>query len=182
MEALTKPNQTQLSKNRHWTDDSPLRMVRSISSDYIAQLEIVMEQSGCNHGLLAKRLGVTLGRVSQMLNSPGNFTLKNGVLYAGAVDKNVAMVIYDATDSGGPISGDVFRTCWEIAGRPKNMFDIQENTVGFVSNKGGIAAIGHAWTAPINPGGGTNLVVNCTAQTDYRKQFISDVRFDTKSS
>jgi hypothetical protein len=182
MQALAKLGQAQLNKSGHWTADSPLRMVRAISSDFVAQLETVMEQSGCSHGDMAKRLGVTMGRVSQMMNSPGNFTLKNGVLYGGAVGMNVVVVAYPANCTSSPISGDVFRACWEIAGRPKNMFDIQESTVGFASKNGGIAAIGHMWTAPINLGGGTSLEVNCTAQTDYKKQFISDVRFDAKSS
>lgn len=116
----------QLTKNGHWTADSPLRMVRSISSDFVAQLETVMEDSGCSYVELAKRLGVTMGRVSQMMNSPGNFTLKNGVLYGAAVRMNVAVVAYPMECTTAPISGDVFRACWEIAGRPKNMFDIKE--------------------------------------------------------
>jgi hypothetical protein len=182
MQALAKLGQAQLNKSGHWTADSPLRMVRAISSDFIAQLETVMEHSGWSHVELAKRLGVTMGRVSQMMNSPGNFTLKNSVLYGAAVRMNVAVVAYPMECTTTPIGGDVFRACWEIAGRPKNMFDIQENTVGFVSKDGGVAAIGHAWAAPVNIGGGTSLDVNCTAQTDYTKQFISDVRFDAKSS
>jgi hypothetical protein len=182
MQALAKLDQTQLSTSRHWTADSPVRMVRSISSDFIAQLETTMEQSpGCSHVELAKRLGVTLGRVSQMMNSPGNFTLKNGILYAGAVGMNVAIVTYPANCTSAPISGDIFRTCWEVAGRPKNMFDIQENTVGFANKNGGIAVIGHAWGAPINLGGGTTLDVNRTAQTDT-KQLISDVHFGEAKS
>jgi hypothetical protein len=145
-------------------------MVRAISSDFIAQLETVMEQSpGCSHVELAKRLSVTLGRVSQMMNSPGNFTLKNGVLYAGAVGMGMAIVVYPTACASAPISGDVFRACWEIAGRPKNMFDIQESTVGFATNKGGMACIGHIWESPsFKSSVGTMFSGGCTAQTDNK--------------
>src|SRR6266852_3242787 len=84
-----------LTPTQHWTANSTLRTVRSISSDFVAQLETRMEQfDGFTHTELAKRLSVTLGRVSQVMNSPGNFTLKNAVLYAGAVNMKVAVVAY----------------------------------------------------------------------------------------
>jgi hypothetical protein len=174
MQALAKLGQAQLNKSAHWTADSPLRMVRAISSDFIAQLETVMEDSGCSHVELAKRLCVTMGRVSQMMNSPGNFTLKNGVLYARSVEANVAMVVYPANGTSAPISGDVFRACWEIAGCPKNMFDIQESTVGFATSSGGMACIGHVWETPsISSGGGTVLNAGCTARTDNKPLFAT---------
>ena len=169
MQALEKLDQAQLSKSRHWTADSPLRMVRAISSDFIAQLETVMEHPGCSYMELAKRLGVTMGRVSQMMNTPVNFPRKNGVLYGAAVGMNVVVVAYPADCTTAPISGDVFRTCWEIAGRPKNMFDIQESTVGFATNSGGMACIGHVWEKPSFPSSvGTMFSAGCTAQTDNR--------------
>src|ERR1017187_7554441 len=143
MEALAKLDQTKLCKHDHWTADNPLRMVRWIASDFIAQIETRIEQiPGFSHADLAKRLDVSLGRVSQMMNSPGNFTLKNGVRYAGAVGMHAAIVTYPADCNNAPISGDVFRACWEIAGRPTNMFEINEATVGFTTKCGGMAAIG----------------------------------------
>jgi len=177
MQALAKHGQAQLIKSGHWTADSPLRMVRSISSDFVAQLETVLENSGCSHMELAKRLGVTMGRVSQMMNSPGNFTLKNGVLYGAAVCMNVAVVAYPMECAPAPISGDVFRACWEIAGRPKNMFDIEESTVGFATNRGGMACIGHVWETPsFKSSVGTTLNAGCTARTD-EKQIVAAVSF-----
>ena len=171
MEAIAKLDQTKLCNHGHWTADNPLRMVRWVASDFIAQVETRIEQiPGFTYAHLADRLKVSLGRVSQMMNSPGNFTLKNGVLYAGAVGMHAVVVTYPAgCNNGSPISGDVFRTCWEIAGCPTNMFEIHEATVGFASTSGGMAAIGHAWvTPPINAGGGTYLDGKCTGQTDAK--------------
>jgi hypothetical protein len=84
--------------------------------------------------------------------------------------------------SGAPVSGDVFRACWEIAGRPKNMFDVRENTVGYVNRNGGIAVIGHTWGAPINLGCGTTIDSHPTAQTDHKKQLIKDLHFEAKDA
>jgi hypothetical protein len=180
MQALAKYGQAQLNKSGHWTEDNPLRMVRAISSDFVAQLETVMEYSGCSHMELAKRLGVTMGRVSQMMNSPGNFTIKNGVLYGAAVRMNVAVVAYPTESTTAPISGDVFRTCWEIAGCPKNMFDIKESTIGFATSTGGMACIGHVWETPsFKLGGEITLTTTCTARTDD-KQLIATVSFCSK--
>lgn len=178
MQALAKLGQAQLNKSGHWTADSPLRMVRAISSDFIAQLETVMEDSGWGHAELAKRLDVTMGRVSQMMNSPGNFTLKNGILYGAAVGMNVAVIAYPMECTTTPISGDVFRACWEIAGRPKNMFDIQESTVvGVATSGGGMACIGHVWQdAPSGSSSGTQLNPGCTARTDD-KPLITNMSF-----
>jgi hypothetical protein len=174
MSALAKLDKaTQLSKCGHWTAGNPLRMVRWVASDFIAQLESRIEEiPGFSNGELAKRLGVSLGRVSQVMNSPGNFTIKNALVYANAVERKVAVVVYsaDADSNDAPISGDVFRACWEIAGRPKNMFDIQDNSIGLVAHHGrcGMAAIGHTW-------GTVADLWNCTAQTDYQHRLIASV-------
>jgi hypothetical protein len=187
MEYLAKTDQSKLIKaQQHWTVGDPLRLVRSISADFIAQIEMRIEHlDGFTRSDLAKRLNVSLGRVSQMMNSPGNFTLKNGVMYAGAVSMKMAVVTYpdDSVSNGGPISGDVFRACWEIAGRPTNMFEVGENTVGIVAHCGGMAAIGHTWgTPPINLGGGTRLPVNCTAQTDSKQRLSENLSLTAQAT
>jgi hypothetical protein len=178
MEYLAKSDQSKLSKTQqHWTGGDPLRLVRSISSDFMAQIEMKMEDLvGFTHSDLAKRLDVSLGRVSQMMNSPGNFTLKNGVAYARAVGMRMAVVAYppNSVSNGSPISGDVFRACWEIAGRPTNMFEIQESTVGFATNNGGMACIGHVWeTQSFGSSGATKLNAGCTAKTDTSRLIAS---------
>src|SRR5579864_1803914 len=168
-EALAKLDHTK-GEVQHWTASSPLRMVHAISGDFVAQLETRIEEiPGFTHGDLAKRISVSLSRVSQVMNSPGNLTIKNTIVYANGVGGNVALVVYpmDPHSNGAPISGDVFRACWEIAGRPRNMFDIQDNTVGFATTHGGMACIGHVWGNPtIKQGGGTLPDMNCTAKTD----------------
>jgi len=181
MQHLAKSEQTQIVKASHWTAGNPLRLVRSISSDFIGQLQMRMEEvAGFTHAELARRLRVTLGRVSQMMNTPGNFTLKNAVVYANACDMNVAVVAYpkNSVQTNAPISGDVFRVCWEIAGCPTNMFEVRENTVGFATNRGGMACIGHTWGIAINVGGTTpSLVGTCTAQTDNKQKLLQNVTF-----
>jgi hypothetical protein len=181
MEYLAKSDQSKLSKVQpHWTVGDPLRLVRSISSDFMAQIETRMEDiDGFTHTDLAKRLHVSLGRVSQMMNSPGNFTLKNGIMYAGAVGMSMTLVAYpaDAVGNGGPVSGDVFRACWEIAGRPTNMFEVKESTVGFSTSNGGMAAcIGHVWEPSLISGNEGTVNTGCTAQTDNRR-LIAAVSF-----
>jgi hypothetical protein len=98
-------------------------------------------------------------------------------------------VTYPTNCTVAPISGDVFRACWEIAGCPSNMFEINESAVGVVTQNGGMAAIGHTWGAPgINLGNGTVAAINSTAQTDWwstahtdwKNQVITNLRFEAK--
>ena len=78
---------------------------------------------------LARRLNVSDGRVSQILNNPGNLTLKQIVKISRALGRKVAIVGYDdgdARNEQGPIIADVFMKCWELTGRPRDLLDVQE--------------------------------------------------------
>src|SRR5690349_15763818 len=124
--------QSASSMSKHWTSGSTIAFVRRIASDFVAQIEMKLEHEEIGHSELAERLKVSVGRVSQVMNSPGNLTLKNTVNYATAVGAKVAVVVYEDGDPSnikGPIAADVFRACWEKVGRPRNMFELakQEN-------------------------------------------------------
>ena|SRR6266436_209963 len=164
--------QTALKTTRHWTEGNTPGLVRWIASDLMAQLEMRMEQiPGCNHVELSKRLRVTVGRVSQVMNTPGNITLRNAVHYSGAVDRKVVFVTYDAAvvPSGcAPISGDVFRACWEKLGRPLNMFDFRDNT--------------SSWSSPAYPANSNGVLYLNGGAVNGQGWRPVDGTFDTGSS
>jgi antitoxin component HigA of HigAB toxin-antitoxin module len=80
---------------RHWTAASTSDFLYRVTSDYVRQLEKMMEASGTKQAELANALGVSEGRVSQVLNNPGNLTLKKVIEYARALGKKVAIVAPD---------------------------------------------------------------------------------------
>jgi antitoxin component HigA of HigAB toxin-antitoxin module len=65
----------------HWTERSIKDYLFRIAADFIAQLEKKMEILNTSQDELAKKLGVTKGRVSQVLNHPGNITLSKIIEY-----------------------------------------------------------------------------------------------------
>jgi hypothetical protein len=120
MEALAK----------HWTAKSTDAFVYRISSDFVLQLEKKMDGEVSQNDL-ANRLKVSKGRVSQVLNNPGNLTLKKIVQYSRALGMKVAIVAYDdgdPTNQNGPINSEIFSRCWHKQGSPKNFFALNEST------------------------------------------------------
>jgi len=112
---------------KHWTQRSTADFVHNISSDFVGQLETRMEEKGISRGDLARRLNKTNGRVSQVLNNPGNIGLRVSVDYARALGMKVSLVAYDDGDSkneAGPINPDVFVKCWERCNQPKDLFEV----------------------------------------------------------
>jgi len=112
----------------HWTEDVD-RFLFKIGADFMLQLEKVIEAEGTKQAELATALGVSEGRVSQVLNTPGNLTLRKIVQYTKAVGRKVSLVVYDDGDTAkqrGPISGEIFTACWHHAGRPFDYFDLQD--------------------------------------------------------
>lgn len=111
--------------NGHWTNDSAQAFLFRIAFDFVTQLERLMEAEEISPKDLAKRLGVTKGRVSQIMNNPGNLTLKTVVEWARALDVKVAIVAYDDGDiqnDNGPVNPQIFATCWEKSGKPTDFF------------------------------------------------------------
>jgi transcriptional regulator with XRE-family HTH domain len=109
----------------HWTQRSADDLRHKLAADFVLFIERSMGED-CSQSDLAKRLNVTEGRVSQVLNNPESLSLKNVVLYARAVGACVSLVAYKDNDDS-PISGDIFAKCWERLGKPRDLFDIQES-------------------------------------------------------
>ena len=122
----------------HWTNTSIQDFLYRVGSDYIAQIEQAMDDSQVSQAALAQRLSVSEGRVSQVLNNPGNLTLKAIIAYARALKKKVAIVAYDDQDpenNNGPINSQVFAECWEKAGRPSDFLGLEARAdVGIAAN------------------------------------------------
>jgi hypothetical protein len=115
--------------SKHWTAESTEAFAHRISADFILQLEKKMEGL-LNQNEFAKRLKLTKGRVSQVLNNPGNLTLKRMVQYSRALGMKVAVTAYDDGDpenENGPINSEIFYRCWQKCGSPKNFFQLHEN-------------------------------------------------------
>lgn len=114
----------------HWTERSPEDFLYSIASDFVEQLQNKMEAlDNMTRAKLAKAAGISKGRISQIFNDPGNISLDTVVRLARALGMKVAVTAYEDTadpkNERGPVNGDVFRLCWERAGRPFDMWDIQ---------------------------------------------------------
>jgi transcriptional regulator with XRE-family HTH domain len=115
---------------KHWTSEDTDAFVYRIASDFVLQLEKKMDGS-LNQNDLARRLKVSKGRVSQVLNNPGNLTLKKIVQYSRALKMKVAVVAYDDGDSenrNGPINSEIFYECWQKSGRPNDFFSLANST------------------------------------------------------
>ena len=93
----------------------------SIAFDFVSQVDDRMHEIGMSHRTLAKTVGVSEGRISQVMNNPGNLTMATLVKMARAVRLKVAVVAYDDGDTegtSGPIFAQVFERCWSLAGKP----------------------------------------------------------------
>ena len=115
--------------NSHWTEASIEDFLYRVGSDYINQIEQAMDADGTKQSELAKTLNVSEGRVSQVLNNPGNLTLRKIIEYARALKKKVAIVAYDDQDPenrNGPINSQIFARCWETAGKPTDFFVLDD--------------------------------------------------------
>jgi transcriptional regulator with XRE-family HTH domain len=113
----------------HWTQQSIGDFVYSISASFTAQLERRMQQKEISRSDLAAKLNKTTGRVSQVLNDPGNLSLRLLVEYARSLGLKVSVVAYDDDDpdnTKGPISPEVFVKSWEKLNRPIDLFEVDE--------------------------------------------------------
>ena len=85
---------------RHWTARSSEDLVFRIGHDVVRQIEDAMEAAGVSRSELALRLGVSRGRVSQVLGNPGNLTLERIVEYCGVLGLKASVVAYNDRDPG----------------------------------------------------------------------------------
>jgi transcriptional regulator with XRE-family HTH domain len=134
----------------HWTASSVDDFVHRLSFDFITQLAKRLESSPLNRVKLASALGVSKGRVSQILNNPSNLTLKRAVAYARALGMKVSVVAYDDGDhnnENGPVNSEIFSICWEKAGSPTDF-----QTAESLSPIGGMATTNEAVVVPERKG------------------------------
>jgi len=113
----------------HWTHRSPEDFLYSIAADFIEQLRAKMKKLHMTQSKLARSANVSKSYVSQVFNDPGNLSLVTIVKFANAVGMKVSLVGYEdhspAHAGSGPINSEIFRLCWEAAGKPADMWDIQ---------------------------------------------------------
>jgi hypothetical protein len=116
-----------LNTAKHWTSRSVEDFTYRIASDFLAQVEMHIEQYGPTKTELAERLQRTVGRISQMFN-PGNITVNSAVRLCKAAGMKVALVAYkdsDPENDKGPINSEIFHQCWKHMGSPDNFFELQ---------------------------------------------------------
>lgn len=118
-----------MAELKHWTESSVDDFLYRVGFDFVRQIEQALEATGASQADLAKTLGVTAGRVSQILNNPGNITLGKMIEYARALQRKVSVITYDDGDpenQKGPISAEVFVSCWDRVGKPADFFALGE--------------------------------------------------------
>lgn len=111
-----------------WGNRNTRDFLYQISLDFAAQLQGLMGRI-VNRAELAKKLAVSKGRVSQVLNNPGNLTMLKVVQYTRALGYKVAIVVYDDGDPAneyGPIVPQIFEKCWQVAGRPRDFIALRQ--------------------------------------------------------
>ncbi len=120
----------------HWTERSVDDFLYRIAADFVMQLEKRIESEPLSKTKLAQKLGVTKGRVSQILNNPGNLTLRMIIKCARALGMKVAVVAYDDNDREnelGPVNSEIFRVCWENSGKPVDFWSIEKPRCSAIS-------------------------------------------------
>jgi transcriptional regulator with XRE-family HTH domain len=109
----------------HYTSQNTEVFVERITSDFIGQIARLLETSDMSQIELAQRLGVSESEVSQVLNlNRVNLTLKKMALFAQALGRKVAVVVYDDQDplnERGPVGSEIFSQSWERTGRPRRV-------------------------------------------------------------
>ncbi len=112
----------------HWTESSPQKFAYRVASDFVEQVRAHLKAKRLSQNKFAKKLNLTPGRVSQILNNPGNLTLETMALWARKLGMKVTVSLYDDGDRynrRGPINGELFRLCWERAGSPIYMWEME---------------------------------------------------------
>ncbi len=138
--------------NKNWTAENIENFSSRIRFDFITQLEKKMESIPLTQVELAKKLGVTEGSVSQILNNPNNLTLKTIVKYACALGLKVSIVAYDDNDADnnrGLVNSEIFSICWEREGKPSDFFALEEAMEAFYNNI--VSSDAFATKAVVNP-------------------------------
>lgn len=113
-----------VATKQHWTERSIDDFVHKIATDFVAQIETKMDADKMSRQELAGALRVSAGRVSQVLNNPGNLTMRKIVEYSRILGMKVAIVAYEDGDphnQNGPINSEIFYECWKNSGQPNDL-------------------------------------------------------------
>lgn len=117
---------------KNWTAESADAFAHKLAFDFIAQLERLIEARRTSKTKLAKKLGVSQSAISHVLNNPQNLTLRTIAKYSQALGAKAAIVSYDDGDrenENGLINSQVFSACWVNAGKPRDVWDVEENRI-----------------------------------------------------
>lgn len=115
--------------NKHWTEKSTDDFLYRIGADFVSQIERLLGTQ--SKASLARKLGVSAGRISQVLNNPGNLTLKTMIEYARALGLKISVVTYDDGDPknlNGPVDAEIFEQCWIRHGKPLDFYALNAST------------------------------------------------------
>ena len=111
-------------------DDKNADCLYKLSHQFTSQIKIAMDQGGLKYKDIAERMGLTPGRVSQIMHDPGNITLSTMIKLGNAVGLKTSVLLYDYNYDNlddDHIIPSVFRACWRRLGSPKNMLDIYDD-------------------------------------------------------
>jgi transcriptional regulator with XRE-family HTH domain len=115
--------------NKHWTEKSTDDFMYRVGADFVSRIERLLGTQ--SKASLAKKLGVSAGRISQVLNNPGNLTLKTMIEYARALGLKISVVAYDDSDPknlNGPVDAEIFEQCWIGYGKPLDFYALNAST------------------------------------------------------
>jgi transcriptional regulator with XRE-family HTH domain len=113
----------------HWTNRRDKDFLFRIVADFIIQIEKKMDKDNISQLKLAKKMKITKGRVSQVLNNPGNVSLLTVIKFARTLGMKVSVVAYEDDDpknTKGPISSEIFQACWERCERPQDFWALEK--------------------------------------------------------
>lgn len=111
---------------KHWTAHSIQNYRFAVAANFIVQLEERLDALKISRAEFAEKMGVTPGRVSQIINNPGNLKLESAIQYAQALGLRVSLIAYDdqAGNKHAPVNPEIFTRCWEKQGRPLDFFEL----------------------------------------------------------
>jgi len=96
-----------------------------VSQDLVSQINRHVEASVHTRSQISEFMEVTKARVSQILNSPGNMTIRTMVRVVRVLGLKVTVLVYEDTSIEGPLDPAVFLACWEKCGKPTDWSDVK---------------------------------------------------------
>lgn len=113
----------------HWTNRRNKDFLFRIVADFIIQIEKKMDKENISQQKLAQKMKISKGRVSQVLNNPGNVSLLTVIKFARTLGMKVSVVAYEDDDpknTKGPIGAEIFQACWEKCERPQDFWALEK--------------------------------------------------------